>query len=481
MITRKELLLKNVDHILLVNKDYEIVYNSRFDPAIGNKSDVKEYKNFFEMYPSLGRNNSSIVKTMSTGTSIFRDAQEFVDINGNVYVTQNVTIPIFREGQIVGAVELTKDLTTVGDAVEKKEYLNKLSRESNFNPNMDNNEQISFDDILTIDEEMLDAIERAKVFALNQNPTLIYGETGTGKELFAQSIINYAANPKQKIIIQNCAAVPENLIESILFGTTKGSYTGAENRKGLFEEADGGIFFLDELNALPYHVQGKLLRVVQEGTFRPIGANKEKKVNVKIVAAMNIDPMEAIEKNILRKDLFYRLSGNMIYLPPLRDRKNDIEYLTDNYIDYFNEVYGKNVKGISEELRTFFLEYRWEGNVRELKHVIEAMVSMTKGEILQYSELPLYLNEKHNDKNVLARRDGTDGKRLKESNDNIVIDLDKDNCDLRSTVEKVERGLILGVLKRTKGNKTKAGEILGIPRQTLKYKMGRLGIEDVEK
>ena len=308
MTTKKDLMLKNVDHILLVNKDYEIVYNSRFDPAIGNKPDMQEYKNFFEMYPSLGKNNSSIVKTMSTGTGIFKDVQEFVDINGNVYVTQNVTIPIFREGQIVGTVELTKDLTTVGDAESRKEYLSKLSKESSFNPNMDNNEQISFDDILTIDGEMLDAIERAKIFAMNQNPTLIYGETGTGKELFAQSIINYAANPKQKIIIQNCAAVPENLIESILFGTTRGSYTGAENRKGLFEEADGGIFFLDELNALPYHVQGKLLRVVQEGTFRPIGASKEKKVNVKIVAAMNIDPMEAIEKNILRKDLFYRLS-----------------------------------------------------------------------------------------------------------------------------------------------------------------------------
>ena len=115
-------------------------------------------------------------------------------------------------------------------------------------------------------------------------------------------------------------------------------------------------------------------RQVQEGTFRPIGANKEKKVNVKIVAAMNIDPMEAIEKNILRKDLFYRLSGNMIYLPPLRERKADIEYLIDNYIDYFNDIYGKNVKGISEELRDFFLAYKWEGNVRELRHVIEAMV-----------------------------------------------------------------------------------------------------------
>lgn len=479
MTTKKDLLLKNVDHILLVNKDYEIVYNSRFDPAIGNKPDAKEYKNFFEMYPSLGRNNSSIVKTMSTGTSIFRDAQEFVDINGNVYVTQNVTIPIFREGQIVGTVELTKDLTTVGDAAEKKEYLSRLTRESSFKANMDNNDHISFEDILTIDEQMLEAIERAKIFAVNQNPTLIYGETGTGKELFAQSIINYAASPKQKIIIQNCAAVPENLIESILFGTTKGSYTGAENRKGLFEEADGGIFFLDELNALPYHVQGKLLRVVQEGTFRPIGASREKKVNVKIVAAMNIDPMEAIEKNILRKDLFYRLSGNMIYLPPLRERKGDIEYLTDNYIDYFNEMYDKNVQGISEELRSFFLEYRWEGNVRELKHVIESMVSMTKNEILQYSELPLYINEKHHD---TGRRSETGaGGRAAAGSDNIVIDLDKDSCDLRTTVEKVERDLIIGVLKRTKGNKTKAGEILGIPRQTLKYKMGRLGIEDTEK
>lgn len=480
MSTKRDLMFKNVDHILLVNKDFEIVYNSRFDQAIGNEPDANEYKNFFEMYPTLGKNNSSIVKTMSTGVGVFKDAQEFIDINGKVYVTQNMTIPIFREGQIVGVVELTKDLTTVGD-VEGKEYLKKLSKESNFKPNLDNNEKISFDDILTIDEDMLEAIERAKIFAMNQNPTLIYGETGTGKELFAQSIINYAASPKQKIIIQNCAAVPENLIESILFGTTRGSYTGAENRKGLFEEADGGIFFLDELNALPYHVQGKLLRVVQEGTFRPIGANKEKKVNVKIVAAMNIDPMEAIEKNILRKDLFYRLSGNMIYLPPLRERKADIEYLIDNYIDYFNDIYGKNVKGISEELRDFFLAYKWEGNVRELRHVIEAMVSMTKEEVLQYNELPLYLNEKHKNSKMGYGKLSHDSHDQSQERDNIVIDMDRDDCDLRRTVEKVERDLILGVLRRTKGNKTKAGEILGIPRQTLKYKMGRLGIEDIEK
>ena len=474
MATKEELMLKKADYVLVVNKDFDIIYNSRFDPRMGNKSDLKEYKNLFEMYPSLGKNNSSIAKTMSTGATVFNDAQEFADINGRVYVTQNLTIPIFREGQVVGVVELTKDLTTVGDIQGKSDYLKSIKVEGKFHPNRESNDKISFDDILTINDRMLDAIEKAKVFALNNNPVLIYGETGTGKEMFAQAMINYAASPKQKTIIQNCAAVPENLIESILFGTTKGSYTGAENKKGLFEEADGGIYFLDELNALPYHVQGKLLRVVQEGTFRPIGANREKKVNVKIVAAMNVDPMEAIDKMVLRKDLFYRLSGNMIYLPPLRERKDDIEYLIDNYIDYFNDVYGKNVKGISEELRSFFLEYEWEGNVRELKHVIESMISMTKVDILQFSELPVYLHGKMNGS-------GKTFDSAADSEDSIVTELKNGGYDLRSVVEQVERDLILKVLSKTKGNKTKAGEILGIPRQTLKYKMSKLGIEDIEK
>ena len=476
MATKEELMLKKADYVLVVNKDFDIIYNSRFDPRMGNKSDLKEYKNLFEMYPSLCKNNSSIAKTMSTGATVFNDAQEFADINGRVYVTQNLTIPIFREGQVVGVVELTKDLTTVGDVQGKNDYLKRLKVEGKFHPNRENNDKISFDDILTINDRMMDAIEKAKIFALNSNPVLIYGETGTGKEMFAQAMINYAASPKQKTIIQNCAAVPENLIESILFGTTRGSYTGAENKKGLFEEADGGIFFLDELNALPYHVQGKLLRVVQEGTFRPIGASREKKVDVKIVAAMNVDPMEAIDKMVLRKDLFYRLSGNMIYLPPLRERPDDIEYLIDNYIDYYNEAYGKNVKGISEELRNFFLEYEWEGNVRELKHVIESMVSMTREDTLQFNELPVYLHGKMKENQNMAA-----GSAAPDSEDSIVTELKNGSYDLRSVVEQVERDLILKVLSKTKGNKTKAGEILGIPRQTLKYKMSKLGIEDIEK
>ena len=461
------------DYILVVNKEYEIVYNPRFDRKMGASLGTKPYRNFFEMYPSIGRGESSIVKTMSTGVPIIKEAQEWTDINGKVYVTENLTLPIFNEGQVVGVVELTKDLTNMGNLEDKPEFLDSLNREGKYHPNRDSNDRTSFEDILTINDSMLNAIEQAKTFAQNNNPTLIYGETGTGKELFAQAIINYMKSPKQKVIIQNCAAVPDNLIEGILFGTTKGSYTGAENRKGLFEEADGGIFFLDELNAMPYSVQGKLLRVLQEGTFRPLGASKEKKVSVKIIAAINVDPIEAMENNTLRKDLFYRLSSNMIYLPPLRERPDDIEYLTDNYIDLFNDEYGKNVKGISDDLRDFFLEYNWEGNVRELKHVIESMVTMTNSEILDIKDIPVYLNGKHKEK-------GKKKQDAHSSDSRIMIDLEGESLNLRDTVNRVERELIIKVLEDCGGNKTKAGDILGIPRQTLKYKMDRLGIDDAE-
>lgn len=473
MAPKEKLKLEMADYILVVNKDYEIVYNSRFDKRMGANFSTKPYRNFFEMYPSLGERNSSIVKTMSTGEPVFNDLQEWTDINGKVYVTKNLTLPIFNEGNVVGVVELTKDLTNVGNLEEKTSFLESIQKDGRFHPNRDSNDRTTFEDILTINDGMLSTIEQAKLFSMNSNPILIYGETGTGKEMFAQAIINYMVSPKQKVVIQNCAAVPDNLIEGILFGTTRGSYTGAENKKGLFEEADGGIFFLDELNALPYAVQGKLLRVLQEGTFRPLGASKEKKVRVKIIAAMNIDPMEAIEKNILRRDLFYRLSTNMIYLPPLRERPDDVEFLTDNYIDYFNEIYSKNVRGISEELRSFFLEYDWEGNVRELKHVIESMVTMTDSEILDIKDIPVYLSGKHS---------GEGRKKFEASGDSkVVIDLERDGMTLKDAVDTLERELIIKVLDECKGNKTRAGETLGIPRQTLKYKMDRLGITDVEK
>ena len=392
-------------------------------------------------------------------------------LDGKQYHQLAKSFPLFAGDKLLGVCTVQRDMTLVSQVLSDNTALQKNQQK---NPKA---KKKTFDSLIGEHPAFQRSIELAKSSAVNDVPILLSGFTGSGKEVFAQAIHNSSPRKNKPFLAINCAAVPDGLLEGILFGTTKGSYTGAENRKGLFEEADGGIFFLDEINSLPYHVQGKLLRVVQEGTFRPIGSNQEKRVNVKIIAAMNIDPMEAIEKNILRKDLFYRLSGNMIYLPPLRERPEDIEYFIDNYIDLFNEVYNKQVKGISEELRLVFLRYDWEGNVRELKHVIESMVSMTKNEILQCSELPLYLHTKFNHED----KKGDVYKLEHMGEDSLRIDLNDCDCNLRNAVEELEKEMIIRVLSRTKGNKTKAGQILGIPRQTLKYKMGKLGIEDIEK
>lgn len=315
--------LNSLDYILIVDKDYRIIYNTRYDEKInedyGNLS-RKDFvdKYFFDVYPELSKEESSVAKCIETEDVIVMRNQKYRDFVGNEYVTSNVTLPLRRKGKMVAAVELVMD-------IEPDNAEDSAGKDRNFEQFVKKVKEtvglITFESILTADEQMRENIEKAKIMATMPNPTLIYGETGTGKELFAQAIINYSHAPKDKVVIQNCAAVPENLIESILFGTVRGAYTGAENKKGLFEEADGGIIFLDELNSMPFHVQAKLLRVLQDGTFKPLGSNKDKKVSVKVIAAMNIDPLKAIEEKIIRKDLFYRFSSGLLTLPPLRERK----------------------------------------------------------------------------------------------------------------------------------------------------------------
>ena len=235
----------------------------------------------------------------------------------------------------------------------------------------------------------------------------------------------------------------------------------------MFDEANGGLLFLDELNSIPYDVQGKLLRVLQDGSFRPVGSNMQKNVNVKVIAAMNEDPLEAIKNQHLRKDLFYRLSGGMIFLPPLRERKEDILLFINYYIKEYNVVYGKKVKGITKILEKFFLSYYWEGNVRELKHIIESMVSLSDCDILEVQHLPAYMYDRIFNKDITNSNASAEDEK---------IFFNFENYNLKKNLEEKEKEIITEVLKITKGNKTKAGEILGIPRQTLKYKMNKLKI-----
>lgn len=472
MLNFEGLKLNSFDFILIVDKEFTVVYNTRFDKRVNEKFSLiesKDYlnKNLFEIYPSIKKDTSSIVRCITTGQVVVKRYQKFKDFNGNLYCTHNVTVPLIRNGKIIGAVELVKDIKTIENLTDDNDEIKYVEDVDFFNNVISDINKSTFDSIITNDVKMLRAIEQAKKISKAESPTLIYGETGTGKELFVQAMINYSGILRNKVIIQNCAALPQNLIESILFGTCRGAYTGAENRKGLFDEANGGIIFLDELNSIPYDVQGKLLRVLQDGSFRPVGSNVQKKVNVKIIAAMNEDPLEAIENQHLRKDLFYRLSSGMISLPPLRERKEDILLFTDYYINDYNIIYGKNVQGITKELEEFFLNYYWEGNVRELKHIIESMVSLSDSKELDINHLPAYMYDRIYTNNI---------KNYKSEYDKKIF-LNLDDYNLNKRLEEKEKEIIMEVLKITNCNKTKAGKLLGIPRQTLKYKMDKLNIK----
>ena len=479
MLNIGSLVVNSLDYIFIVDKDYRIIYNTRYDEKLNDSrgQDRKGEdggngglyptgylsKNYLEVYPGLNRENSSVIKCIETGEIIINKRQEYYDYLGNRYVTNNVTFPLMKKGKLIAVVELAMDVDEnsgdAGDANRKfDEFVLRLKKDAGM---------ISFDTILTENKVMKESIEKAKILATLPNPTLIYGETGTGKELVAQSMITYCKVPRSKVVIQNCAAVPDNLLEAILFGTVRGAYTDAENRTGLFEQADGGVLFLDELNSIPYNVQPKLMRVLQDGTFRPLGASRDKHVNVKVIAAMNVDPLEAIDSGILRKDLFYRFSGGLIKLPPLRERREDIALFIKYYVDYYKQIYSKEVSGVDEEVWQLFMTYSWDGNVRELSNTIESMVaSLGAGKVLTREQIPRYM------------LDRIEKERTGDSWDDSLPALPQDGGQIayHEILASVERKLLTEALAAAGGNRTRAAEILGLPRKTLVYRLEKLGV-----
>ena len=477
MLKCQDLMMGSIDYIAIVDGNYNVVFNARYETQVNAMAQLikrSEYinKKYYEIYPELDVEKSTMMRCIRNGEIVVGKNQSVRDFKGHVLRTDNVTIPIIRKGKIMGAVELARDVTTVnsnndGGEVRNGEFdrmVEKIKARQGL---------ITFDSIITNSTDMKKTIEYARILAGMLNHTLIYGETGTGKELFAQAMITESGIPRSKVVIENCAAIPENLFESILFGTTKGAYTGAENKKGLLEEADGGILFLDELNAMPYAVQGKLLRVMQEGTFRKLGSNIEKKVNVKIIAAMNVDPTEAIENNVLRRDLFYRFSSSMIHIPKLSSRPEDLELYLQYFLREFNTIYNKEITGYDKELETLLKNYTWEGNVRELKHLVESMVATSQDSVLGIKDMPNYVYQRVK-KGAETEEHETETIRMQYS------DFDFSNMQgfsLTRAMEDHEREIISAVLRQCGGNKAKASRILDIPRPTLIYKMEKLGIE----
>lgn len=453
------------------NKGTTIIYNKKASEIDGLKPEEVLGKNLFEVFPSLTLETSTLMKTLKNNEKYLNHKQSFINYRGSKITTINHTFPIIFTDNTKGAVEISRDITQTEELVDDiTDLRNKLTKKSKQNKekDLDNNTSYQFSDIIGQNSSFNSAVSDAMKCAQSDSSVLIYGETGTGKELFAQSIHNASKRENNKFIAQNCAALPKDLLESLLFGTEKGSFTGAKSKPGLFEMADGGTILLDEINSMDLSLQAKLLRVLQDGRVRRIGAQKEKQVDVRIITTMNIHPDKAFENHSLREDLYYRLSVVYIYLPPLRKRKDDIMLLTKNFLRYYNKRFNKDIVGLDDELKKIFKDYRWPGNVRELKHVIESAYNIKQiGQKIEVQDLPGYIKER-----LGQKRDMKVESDANKENENI------DFPSLNRYLEEIEVNLIKEALEKTNNNISAAARKLNISRQSLQYKLKKYNLKD---
>jgi two-component system NtrC family response regulator len=320
-------------------------------------------------------------------------------------------------------------------------------------------ERHRFTNIVTASPLMEEVLNIAARSANSRTSVLIEGESGTGKELIVRAI-HYASPRKDKpLVVVNCAAISENLIESELFGHEKGAFTGAlQTRLGRLEEADGGTLFLDEVGDVPLSVQVKLLRFLQFGEFQRVGSNETRKVDVRLIAATNRNLREMIKEGTFREDFYYRLNVINIYVPPLRKRKEDIPLLIDHFIKKFAEENGKPIRGISREAMDLLMKYDYPGNVRELENMIERAVVLARGEIIEKEDLPIQFHIKNGSNETLPPLDYYPG-------------------NFREKVEAFEKDLIVQALKEADYNQSKAARALGLSERNLRYKMNKYGLK----
>lgn len=469
---KADIQIEYVDGIAIVDSKGRIVYSVRYNPRFDESCDEREFnklinRSILELYPDVNPNESTIMKCLENGIPIYNKSQVFHDFQGRLLSTQNLTIPIIKMGKVLGAIELSKDVTKIQDLTESSTRVKE--KKSCFMGNaalkVESTVKYKFDDIVTKNADMIENIKKAQLIADSSSAVMIYGETGTGKELFVHSIHNYSPRRKKAFIAQNCAALPESLFESLLFGAVKGAYTGAEDREGLFELADGGTLFLDEINSMSINLQAKLLRVLQDGFIRRIGDTKDRKVNVRVITAMNVNPVDALRNRQIREDLFYRLNVNSIKLTPLRTRKEDITILVDHFINKYNKQFNCSVQGIEQEVEMLFRLYNWPGNVRELQHVIEASMNIIKQGRIGIKHLPIYLND------AITSTNAADNDYCAEAGDVDTIKKMAEMMDI------MERKMLEEALRRSGGNVSKASKLVGMPRQTLQYKITKLGIK----
>lgn len=403
----------------------------------------------------LGRNVMDIIPTSSLPEILIskkKNTGEIMEINENIVMTNRS--PISSNNKIIGAIGVFQDISELAKKLENyqeelnyyKEELQKHTRNSQFN------------DIIGSSGSLRNALLIADKASQSTSTVLIRGESGTGKELIANAIHNHSHRKDKPFIKVNCAAIPENLLESELFGFEKGAFTGAiKSKPGKFKLADGGTILLDEIGDMPKQMQVKLLRVLQEKEFESIGGLETQKVDVRVLAATNRNLEEMIKTGEFREDLYYRLNVISLSLPPLKDRRQDINLLTEHFIRKLSSSLKKIVIGIDSECLKYLQEYHWPGNIRELENIIERAINMCEGSTITSKDLPFFITN------------------IKPNNDGLI---NLRNGELLP-LEEYEKELVALAMKKYKSY-NKAGKALGVTHRTISLKCKKYGIE-VEK
>lgn len=382
---------------------------------------------------TICENNCALKETLKTGKPIIDKPIHIITFDGRkVPVSISTSLLKDKKGNIIGGVETFRDLSIVFALRKELEG------------------RYSFDDIISRNPIMHAFFSILPEIAISESTVLISGESGTGKELFAKAIHSHSNRKNEPFVPVNCGAIPETLLESELFGYKKGAFTGAiMNKPGRFAAAEKGTLFLDEIGDLPLPTQVKLLRVLEDKEYLPLGATKTVKANVRIIAASNRPLIEMLKEGSFRDDLYYRINVLNLELPPLRDRKEDIPLLINHFIKHFNSLQGKNIREMEPAALIAIMNYSFPGNVRELRNIIEGAFILCKQGFIEFKHLPLHLQAKSSNQQ------------------NLPI----------MTLKAIEKTFVLKALERHKGNHSKAAKELGIHRSTLYRKLEKYSIE----
>ena len=471
--------------LLIVDRAGAIIYYNPTMAAIDELDPAEVLgKKVVDVY-DLSEEGSVIMQCLKDRQPIVDRSLLYRTRRGKVANTIHTVFPLFKRGRLEGAICLVREYNVLEETISSIS----IPRPKRSLPN---DTRFDFEAIVGSNIDFLRAVNTAKMAAITPSPVMLYGETGSGKELFAQAIHNHSGRKSGRYTAVNCAAIPENLLEGLLFGTTSGAFTGARNKMGLFERASGGTIFLDELNSMGTGLQAKILRVIQERKVRRLGSLRESEIDLKIISSVNQEPHVAIAENNLRPDLFYRLGVVFIPIPPLRERKEDIVLLARHFLAKHSRALNRKVSDISSDVLALFNDYDWPGNVRELEHVIEGAINLVvSSRSIERRHLQSHLTTW---RRLRGQPDavqpplaglppqgyGDHGQGHERSPVSSAGDVQRSpdgGKSLLATQAEQEKAVVADALALHSGNITRAAKSIGISRQLFNYKMKKYRID----